>query len=210
VGGTGWDGDTFKTDILMDKYGIQINKTSRNTVLFMTNIGTTRSSVAYLIEVLVEIAKGLDDLLDDASKMERMAFERRVKNLMQDLPPLPDFSRFHDAFRHPGKTTEGDIRSAFFLSYDEENCDYRELHGSMDQEIADGKELVSASFIIPYPPGFPILVPGQVVSKEILAFMRALDVNEIHGYRADLGLRIFTPEALARHAGKARIKSAAE
>ena len=57
VGGTGWDGDTFKTKILMDKYGIQINKTSRNTILFMTNIGTTRSSVAYLIEVLVEIAQ---------------------------------------------------------------------------------------------------------------------------------------------------------
>ena len=56
VGGTGWDGDTFKNDVLMDKYGIQINKTSRNTVLFMTNIGTTRSSVAYLISVLVEIA----------------------------------------------------------------------------------------------------------------------------------------------------------
>ena len=52
----------------MDKYGIQINKTSRNTVLFMTNIGTTRSSVAYLIEVLVEIAQGLDELLDDASQ----------------------------------------------------------------------------------------------------------------------------------------------
>ena len=81
----------------MDKYGIQINKTSRNTVLFMTNIGTTRSSVAYLIEVLVEIAKGLDDLLDDASRMEKLSFERRVRNLMEDLPPLPDFSRFHDA-----------------------------------------------------------------------------------------------------------------
>ena len=62
VGGTGWDGDTFKNKILMDKYGIQINKTSRNTVLFMTNIGTTRSSVAYFIEALVEIAKDLDDL----------------------------------------------------------------------------------------------------------------------------------------------------
>jgi arginine decarboxylase len=36
------------------------------------------------------------------------------------------------------------------------------------------------------------------VSQEILAFMRALDVNEIHGYRADLGLRVFTPEALAK------------
>jgi arginine decarboxylase len=209
VGGTGWDGDTFKTDILMDKYGIQINKTSRNTVLFMTNIGTTRSSVAYLIEVLVEIAKGLDDLLDDASKMERLSFERRVKNLMQDLPPLPDFSRFHDAFRADNITTEGDIRSAFFLSYDENNCDYLELDGSLKKALDSGEEVVSASFIIPYPPGFPILVPGQVVSKEILAFMRALDVNEIHGYRADLGLRVFTKAALDRHASK-KLATAAE
>jgi arginine decarboxylase len=199
VGGTGWDGDTFKTDILMDKYGIQINKTSRNTVLFMTNIGTTRSSVAYLIEVLVEIAKGLDELLDDARRMERLSFDRRVKNLMEDLPPLPDFSRFHDAFRADNVTSEGDIRSAFFLSYDEKNCDYLDLTGSLKDALNAGQEVVSASFIIPYPPGFPILVPGQVVSKEILAFMLALDVNEIHGYRADLGLRVFTAAALAAH-----------
>ncbi len=91
VGGTGWDGDTFKTEILMDKYGIQINKTSRNTVLFMTNIGTTRSSVAYLIEVLVEIAKELDELLDDASKMERLSFDRRVKNLTRELSAAAGF-----------------------------------------------------------------------------------------------------------------------
>ncbi|MDW4548698.1 aminotransferase class I/II-fold pyridoxal phosphate-dependent enzyme [Defluviimonas sp. D31] len=196
VGGTGWDGDTFKTKILMDKYGIQINKTSRNTVLFMTNIGTTRSSVAYLIEVLVEIANELDERLDDASKMERLAFEHRVKALMVDLPPLPDFSRFHDAFRSDQSTTEGDIRTAFFLSYDENNCDYLALDGSIRQAMKSGREVVSASFIIPYPPGFPILVPGQVVSEEILAFMRALDVNEIHGYWPDLGLRVFTEEAL--------------
>jgi arginine decarboxylase len=200
VGGTGWDGDTFKTEILMDKYGIQINKTSRNTVLFMTNIGTTRSSVAYLIEVLVEIAKELDDLLDDASKMERRGFDRRVQSLMVDFPPLPDFSRFHDAFRAGPETPEGDIRAAFFLAYDEDNCDYLELDGSEKTAMQSGRELVSASFIIPYPPGFPILVPGQVISPEILAFMRALDVSEIHGYRPDLGLRVLTNEAMARHA----------
>ncbi|MGI9514765.1 MAG: aminotransferase class I/II-fold pyridoxal phosphate-dependent enzyme [Anderseniella sp.] len=207
VGGTGWDGDTFKTKILMDKYGIQINKTSRNTVLFMTNIGTTRSSVAYLIEVLVQIAQELDELLDDASKMERLSFERRVKNLMEDLPPLPDFSRFHDAFRADQITPEGDMRSAFFLSYDENNCDYLDLHD--DGPANADRDIVSASFIIPYPPGFPILVPGQVISQEILAFMRALDVNEIHGYRPDLGLRVFTDEALVRHASK-HLSEAAE
>ena len=202
VGGTGWDGDTFKTKILMDKYGIQINKTSRNTVLFMTNIGTTRSSIAYLIEVLVKIAKELDELLDDASKMEKLSFERRVKSLVQDLPPLPDFSRFHDAFRMKGDTPEGDIRSAFFLAYDEENCDYLDLDGSLKDAMDAGRMLVSASFIIPYPPGFPILVPGQVISQEILAFMRALDVSEIHGYRPDLGLRVFTDKALDRLTAK--------
>ncbi|NND91069.1 MAG: aminotransferase class I/II-fold pyridoxal phosphate-dependent enzyme [Granulosicoccus sp.] len=200
VGGTGWDGDTFKNDVLMDKFGIQINKTSRNTVLFMTNIGTTRSSVAYLIEVLVEIARDLDDLLDDASKMERLSFERRVHNLISNCPPLPDFSCFHDAFRldPQGATAEGDIRSAYFLAYDENNCDYLELDGSMKEAMSSGRKLVSASFIIPYPPGFPILVPGQVISEDILSFMRALDVSEIHGYRPDLGLRVFSEAALQR------------
>ncbi|WP_299876958.1 aminotransferase class I/II-fold pyridoxal phosphate-dependent enzyme [uncultured Sulfitobacter sp.] len=197
VGGTGWDGDTFKTEILMDKYGIQINKTSRNTVLFMTNIGTTRSSVAYLIEVLVEIAKSLDERLDDASRMERLGFEKRVTNLMENYPPLPDFSRFHDAFK-AHDTPDGDIRTAYYLSYDDDNCDYLELNGSLKDAMDAGETLVSASFIIPYPPGFPILVPGQVISTEILEFMRALDVSEIHGYRPDLGLRVFTQEALDR------------
>jgi arginine decarboxylase len=75
---------------------------------------------------------------------------------------------------------------------------YLDLNGSLKDAMDTGREVVSASFIIPYPPGFPILAPGQVVSQEILAFMRALDVNEIHGYRADLGLRVFTPEALAK------------
>ena len=207
VGGTGWDGDTFKTKILMEKFGIQINKTSRNTVLFMTNIGTTRSSVAYLIEVLVQIAQELDDLQDDASQMEQRAFDTRVKSLMEDLPPLPDFSRFHDAFRTDDETPEGDIRTAFFMSYDERNCDYVDLQTAHSE---DGKEMVSASFIIPYPPGFPILVPGQVISNEILDFMRALDVNEIHGYRPDLGLRIFSSEALARQMGLGAASRAAE
>ncbi len=207
VGGTGLDGDSFKNDILMDRYGIQINKTSRNTVLFMTHIGTTRSSVAYLIEVLVKVAQELDGEQEDASDMERKSFQRRVKSLMEDLPPLPDFSRFHDAFC-PGKgtdTPEGDLRAAYFLAYDEPKCEYLPIETrAIETEISKGRELVSTSFIIPYPPGFPILVPGQIVSEEIIAFMRALDVKEIHGYRADLGLRVFTEDALNALSEKAR------
>ena len=33
--------------------------------------------------------------------------------------------------------------------------------------------------------GFPVLVPGQVFSREILTFIRDLDTPEIHGYQPD-------------------------
>ena len=69
----------------MEQHGVQINKTTRNTVLFMTNIGTTRSSVAYLIEVLVKIARELDDTLTDMSLAERAAYETAVLKLTNAL-----------------------------------------------------------------------------------------------------------------------------
>ena len=34
------------------------------------------------------------------------------------------------------------------------------------------------------------LVPGQVINAETIEFMRKLDVKEIHGYNASLGLKL--------------------
>ncbi len=201
IADTGLDGDHFKNDILMDKFGIQVNKTSRNTVLFMTNIGTTRSSIAYLIEVLVRIAKGLDTRIEDMNATERKVHDKKIYSLTHGLPPLPNFSRFHDAFRPTpvGATQEGVLRDAFFLAYDEDNCEYLSLDdGTFDAAMASDRDVVSTSFIIPYPPGFPILVPGQVISDEIIEFLRKLDVKEIHGYRHDLGMRVFKDEVLTK------------
>ena len=57
----------------------------------------------------------------------------------------------------------------------------------IDRRLKDGPDLVSANFVIPYPPGFPIMVPGQVITQETIDFMRKLDVKEIHGYDASGG-----------------------
>ncbi|MBS3802985.1 MAG: aminotransferase class I/II-fold pyridoxal phosphate-dependent enzyme [Oleiphilaceae bacterium] len=197
IGKTGIDGDTFKNEYLMNQYGIQINKTSRNTVLFMTNIGTSRGSIAYLLDVLIKLAKDFDRRWDESSRPERKIIEHHVKSLTEDLPPLPDFSRFHDAFRPRKDSAQGDIRRAYFLSYDEEHTEYLRFDNEALQKVmAQGRDVVSASFVIPYPPGFPVLVPGQVVSDEIIDFLQALDVTEIHGYRPELGLLVFNEEAL--------------
>jgi arginine decarboxylase len=197
VGRTGLDGDEFK-QLLMNEYDIQINKTSRNTVLFMLHIGMSRGTVAHLVSVLTKIAAEIDDRLLHAGAAEQQAHAQRVKTLVEDLPPLPDFSRFHPAFMESADSTtpEGDMRTAFYLAYDEAACDFVPLDAALSAEVAAGRIVVSARFVTPYPPGFPVLVPGQVVTAEILDYLLALDVKEIHGYEPEYGLRVFTDAAL--------------
>lgn len=197
VGKAGITGDAFKNSYLMDRFNIQVNKTSRNTVLLMTNIGTTRGSVTFLINALLQIADELDENNRSLNKREAEISKKQITSLIKDVPPLPDFSYFHRSFQASPGVPGGNIREAFFLAYEEELCEYVLLKDCLT-ELKNNRELVSTSFVIPYPPGFPILVPGQVVSEEIIRFMIALDVKEIHGYRAELGLKVFTIEALNR------------
>jgi arginine decarboxylase len=104
-----------------------------------------------------------------------------------------------------GPGNEGHIREAFFMAYDEANCEFVKLASpQIDARLENGPELVSANFVIPYPPGFPIMVPGQVITAETIAFMRKLDVKEIHGYHAEQGLKLLTASALAAHGASAR------
>ncbi|NKX55001.1 ornithine decarboxylase [Arthrobacter sp. E918] len=189
IGLTGVDGDSFRTSCLMDRFGIQVNKTSRNTVLLMTNIGTTRSAVAYLIEVLVQLAAAFDEEQAGMSPAELQARAARVASLTTAPPPLPDFSRFADRFRSGPDTPDGDLRTAHFLTYREGSCRYL-LPEAAARLVDGGEELVSAAFVTPYPPGFPVLVPGQVITREILEYMAALDVREVHGFHPEFGYRV--------------------
>ncbi|MBX9961785.1 MAG: decarboxylase [Burkholderiales bacterium] len=198
-GNAGYDGSEFKA-LLAEEHDIQINKTSRNSVLVQININNTRSDLAHIIKALADMARAIEKRLADGGAGARAAFAERVKSLVQDVPDLPDFSRFHDAFRDDpkGTTAEGHMRRAYYMAYDAANCEHVKLYGSqIDDRLKNGPELVSANFVIPYPPGFPIMVPGQVIGPEIIEFMRKLDVKEIHGYQAALGLKLLKPSALS-------------
>ncbi len=116
-GTAGFDGTQFK-GILANEYNIQVNKTSRNSVLFQSNINNTRSDVAHLVRVLAEIAGEVDRGLDQGGANAQKTFEARVKSLMTDVPDLPNFSHFHDELprrcrhqdqrgRHPQRLLRG-------------------------------------------------------------------------------------------------------
>jgi hypothetical protein len=120
-------------------------------------------------------------------------------NVNLQAASLADFSGFHAAFRDPTPpvepTPEADVRKAFYLAYNDTFCEY--LTGTqVDEKLDAGMDVVSATFVTPYPPGFPVLVPGQVFSRQILSFIRGLDTPEIHGYRPDYGYRVYTDKAI--------------
>jgi arginine decarboxylase len=197
-GTAGYDGTQFK-GLLANEYEIQLNKTSRNSVLLQTNINNTRSDVANLLKVLVEISNEIEQRLKSGGDAARTAFAARVKSLVDDVPDLPNFSHFHDRFRDDpkGTTLEGDMRAGFYMAYNEDGCEYIKLMSpDIDKRLQSGPPLVSANFVIPYPPGFPIMVPGQVIKADTIEFMRKLDVKEIHGYDATKGLKLISPSAL--------------
>ncbi|WP_018697958.1 hypothetical protein [Amorphus coralli] len=203
-GTAGFDGTQFKK-LMADEYDIQFNKTSRNSVLLQSNINNTRSDVANLIRVLLEICNEIERGLAKGGKNGHAAFEARVKSLMEDVPDLPNFSSFHDAFRWDAgkKTPEGDMRSAFYSAYYADGCEYLPLDSpDVDKRLKSGPEMISANFVIPYPPGFPIMVPGQVITKETIDFMRKLDVKEIHGFERAKGLKLIRPDHAKDHVRK--------
>ena len=58
-GAAGFDGTQFK-GLLAERFDVQLNKTSRNSVLVQTNINNTRSDAALLIKVLADLAREID------------------------------------------------------------------------------------------------------------------------------------------------------
>lgn len=197
-GAAAFDGSQLK-GLLSERFDIQINKTSRNSVLVQININNTHSDAALLIKALADLARDIDQKLANGGPAAKEAHDARVKSLMVDVPDLPNFSRFQDAFREnpKSKSNEGHMRPAFFMAYTESNCEFIKLASKdIDDRLKNGPEMVSANFVIPYPPGFPIMVPGQVITADTITYMRKLDVKEIHGYVAAQGIKLIKQSVL--------------
>lgn len=182
VSKSGLDGSSLR-QLLMTRYDIQVNKTSRHTVLFLINIGATQASIDYLLQVLHEMA-------------EKFQVERRLRvgtPHFEASIPLPEKRLFHPAFM-PFPDSDypaSDMRTAHYQGIDENNVEFVPLSSETMQQVANGKRWVSASFVTPYPPGFPVIVPGQIITTEILRYFQHIKVKEIHGYNFTHGFKVF-------------------
>ncbi|HVQ61397.1 MAG TPA: aminotransferase class I/II-fold pyridoxal phosphate-dependent enzyme [Burkholderiales bacterium] len=137
---------------LFDRYNIQVEKSTFNTLTLLLTIGTTRSKVSRLYDALMRIAR-----------------ERRAPRRLYRFPEIPGFTKLRylprDAFYCGGELVP---------LVNEKDGIKRELLGR-----------VCADQIVPYPPGIPVLVPGQVITRDILQYLvgllRSQKRVELHG-----------------------------
>jgi arginine decarboxylase len=152
---------------LFERYNIQVEKSTFNTLSLLLTIGTTRSKVSRLYDALMRIAR-----------------EGRSARRLYRTPDIPGFTALkylpRDAFYCGGKIV---------AVLDENDRINAGLNGK-----------VAADQVTPYPPGIPVLVPGQVITTDVIHYLAGLLRShkrvELHGIVYDGYIpcvRVLTP-----------------
>ncbi|MCO5976776.1 aminotransferase class I/II-fold pyridoxal phosphate-dependent enzyme [Ideonella oryzae] len=169
ISASGWSADELR-DELINRYNIQVEKNTHNTLTLLLTIGTTRSKVSRLFDAMLRLAK-----------------DRRPPLTYGRMPEAPRFTRLaclpRDAFYEAGEKLP---------VLDDSGLPNAALNGR-----------VCCDQIVPYPPGIPVLVPGQVIEPAIIAYLaRLLQTQksiELHGLALHDGewhLRVLKTEEL--------------
>jgi len=151
VSGCGYTVDELQKE-LFDRFNIQIEKSTFNTITLLLTVGTTRSKVSRLYDALMRLAR-----------------EARAPRRLVRTPEIPPFTKLR------------------FLPRDAYYCGGELLPVFDDKERVNRalSHRVCADGIVPYPPGIPVLVPGQVITPktgEYLAnLLRSQKRTELHG-----------------------------
>jgi len=140
ISGCGYTAEDLQKE-LFERYNIQVEKSTFNTLTLLLTVGTTRSKVSRLYDALMRIARQ----------------GRQPRRLVQ-TPEIPAFTRLK------------------FLPRDAYYCG-GELVPVFDERERVNHKLagrVCADQIVPYPPGIPVLVPGQLITGKIIEYVADL------------------------------------
>jgi arginine decarboxylase len=140
ISGCGYTVDDLQK-LLFERYNIQVEKSTFNTLTLLLTIGTTRSKLSRLYDSLMRIAR-----------------ENRAPRRLVQTPEIPAFTRLR------------------YLPRDAYYCG-GELVPVFDERERVSKKLagrICADQIVPYPPGIPVLVPGQLITSKIVDYIADL------------------------------------
>ena len=127
---------------LFERFNIQVEKSTFNTLTLLLTIGTTRSKVSRLYDALMRIAR-----------------EGRAPRRLVQTPGDPR--------RSPGCAS---CRATPITAA----ASWCRCSTSASASTARLAGRIAADQIVPYPPGIPVLVPGQLITKKIVDYLGGL------------------------------------
>lgn len=140
ISGCGFTAEDLQKE-LFERYNIQVEKSTFNTLTLLLTVGTTRSKVSRLYDALMRIAR-----------------QGRPPRRLVQTPAIPEFTHLR------------------YLPRDAYYCG-GELVPVFDERERVNRKLaarVCADQIVPYPPGIPVLVPGQQITATIIEYLGEL------------------------------------
>jgi arginine decarboxylase len=169
ISASGYGADELR-ERLMERFNIQIEKNTHNTLTLLLTMGSTRSKVSRLFDALLRLAK-----------------DKRPPRTYARMPAVPRFSSLaclpRDAFYETGERLP---------LIDEQGQPNAQLVGR-----------VCCDQVVPYPPGIPVLVPGQVVEAPVLAYLtrllqtqKSIDLHGLADHDGEPCLRVLTEAEL--------------
>ena len=150
------------------KSDMQVNKYDNRSVLAIFNIGVNSTSVTTLVRTLRNLAHELKGANTAATKPN------------PELPPF-DSNLGKKSLGDWLMNQEGHKETRIIVSRSHVRLDDKSKSHVRVDDDSESFVYVSAGFIAPYPPGFPVLVPGQRIREADLSYLRQLDNEEIHG-----------------------------
>ncbi|RTG41469.1 lysine decarboxylase LdcC [Serratia marcescens] len=176
----------------LDERGIIVEKTGPYNLLFLFSIGIDKTKALSLLRAMTDFKRSFD-------------LNLRVKNMLPSLyQEAPDFyenMRIQDLAQNIHRLVEQhnlpDLMYRAFevlptMVMNPYQAFQKELHGEVEEVYLEemvGK--VNANMILPYPPGVPLVMPGEMLTEEsrpVLEFLQMLCEIGAHypGFETDI------------------------
>lgn len=176
----------------LEDHGIVVEKTGPYSMLFLFSLGITRAKTMRLLKMLNEFKQMYDDNLPVKEVLPSIYAIRPVfyaNMLVQTLA-----QKLHNLM------SEHQLNEVMYHAYDNlpeivmtPHQAYQHIVHRKIKTISLNDFLghTSAAMILPYPPGIPLIMPGERLtekSKAILTFLQILEKigSECHGFETDI------------------------
>jgi lysine decarboxylase len=161
----------------LDERGIVVEKTGPYNLLFLFSIGIDQSKAMQLLRALTEFKRGYDlnltikSILPSLYREDPSFYEgMRIQTLAQNIHAL---------------TSKYRLPELMFKAFDVLPEMKMTPHAAWQQELAgnvvevplrDMVDRISANMILPYPPGVPLVLPGEMVTSDSLPVLEFLEM----------------------------------